>query len=80
MLFIWHNYLNLLCSRFEHGHVQHADVSADDFSDVPPLLDDVGIISAQPVDCLDYQQVAGAQAFYQAVAGRSKVLPLQWSV
>ena len=60
--------------RVQQRHVQDNDVHPLFLGDDPPLLQNLPIVAAQPVNTLCDQQIAGAQLFYETlVSGAVKV-------
>ena len=62
-------------SRVQQGHVQHHDIHPLFLGQHPPLLQDLPIVPAQPVNALDVQHVVPLQPPHQfPVLGPVKVL------
>ena len=64
-----HKVLALPC--VEQGHVEHADIDVKLLGEEPPLLLDLLIVAAQPVNAEDAEQVAGAELFDQSAVLRT---------
>ena len=60
--------------RIQQRHVQNNDVHPLFLGDDSPLLQNLPIVAAQPVNTLNDQQIAGVQLFYETlVSGTVKV-------
>ena len=51
----------LASSRIQKGHLEYYDIYFFDTRQELPLLDDVLVVAAKPVDTLDVDQVAGLE-------------------